>query len=79
MDGFILAHGDVKSPIDFPVGLEIFPILPESDCQPGKVGGAKCGGFGHFGPDYRHAQQVSLKLHEQVVGGAPPSTRSSRM
>ena len=38
---------------------------------------AERGGLQHLRPHDRHAEQVGLELHQQVVRGAPPSTRSS--
>ena len=42
--------------------------LPEIDGQARQVGGSERGRFGYSWADYRHAENVGLKLHEAVVG-----------
>ena len=44
-------------------------VRPEPDGQAGRVGGAERGGLGHHRAADRHAQDVGLELHGQVVGG----------
>src|SRR5919197_4331124 len=50
-----------------PVVADVVLAGPEPGRQTGRVGGAERRGLGHRGPDDRHAEDVGLELHEQVV------------
>src|SRR5215469_8957542 len=52
-----------------PVGAQLVGGGPEAGGQAGRVGGAERGGLGDDGPADRHAEDVRLQLHAQVVGG----------
>ena len=43
--------------------------VPEADRQPGEVRGAERRRLGHLRPHDRHAEQVGLKLHQQLLAG----------
>ena len=42
-------------------------VLPVADREPGEIAGAERRGLEHLGPHDRHAEQVGLELHQQVV------------
>ena len=57
--------------------LEFVQAGPEPHGQPGRVRRTQRGGLGDPRPRHRHAQDVGLELHQQVVGTMPPSTCSA--
>src|SRR4051794_31167726 len=50
-----------------PVVADVVLAGPEPGRQAGRVGGAERRRLGHRRTDHRHAEQVGLELHEQVV------------
>ena len=61
-------HLRLEAPLRFPPSGNLRATLYYSRGQRCEIGGSQSGGFGDRGPDYRHAQQVRLKLHHQIVG-----------
>lgn len=47
--------------------LQLRHAVPESDAEPGKVGGAESRSLDAVGALHRHADYVALELHEEVV------------
>src|SRR6266545_67388 len=54
-----------------PVGPEVVDLLPEPDGQARRVGRAERRGLRHGRPDHRHAEDVGLELHQEVVVDHP--------
>ena len=62
------AHARLEPAIDLPRLGELRGRFPEADRQAGQERGAEGGGLDDLGPDDRHAEDVGLELHQQVVG-----------
>ncbi len=63
---------DLRLPgaVHLPVGAQACPdVGPEADRQARGVGGAQAGRLGHLGPNDLGAQDVGLKLHQEIVDG----------
>ena len=58
----------LKAPVDLPLQRDFLLVLPEADGEPGEIGGAERGGFRDARPHHRHAEEVGLELHQQIVG-----------
>src|SRR5205085_11850438 len=57
--------------LNLPGLLYLSTIFPKTRCQPREVSSSQRRGFDDPGTDYGHAQNISLKLREQVVGRSP--------
>src|SRR6266542_3370551 len=66
-----LVHPGAPVLVLAPVGPEVVDLLPEPDGQARRVGRAERGGLCHGRPDHRHAEDIGLELHQEVVVDHP--------
>src|SRR5215211_7763163 len=60
-------HRGLPALVLLPVLAQVLLLRPESGRQAGRVGGAERRRLRHLRADHRHAEQVGLELHEQLV------------
>src|SRR3954451_8911010 len=60
-------HARLPALVLGPVLAQILLVTPEARREPGRVRRAERGRLGHLRPDDRHAEEVGLELHEQIV------------
>ena len=65
---YTVFHGRLPGFIDGPVFAQLLRIGPVSDSHTGGIGGAQSRRLRNGRSNYRHVEQISLKLHEQLVG-----------
>ncbi len=69
LGGAVPRHRRLEPTIDSPIGGDVTRVAPVSDRQPGEVRGTERRRLEDFRTNDRDAQEVGLKLHEQIVGG----------
>src|SRR5437764_9125183 len=61
------AHLRLKRAVNGPVLCQFLFAAPEANCQASQVGSAQGGRLGNLWPLHRHAKNIGLELHKQVV------------
>src|SRR5213075_570686 len=65
---FLALHLRLEALLRLPVLRQLVARLPQIDRQAGKVGRAERRGLQHLRPHYRHAEEIGLELHQEIVG-----------
>ena len=66
--GLIAADAGLEHALDPPLIGQLLAVAIHADRQPGQIGGAERGSLGDLRSDHRDAEQVGLKLQQQIIG-----------
>src|SRR5574338_1032876 len=62
----------LEDPVGLPMRRHLVVAAPAAHRQSGEIRGAQGGRFRDPGPRHRHADEIGLKLHQQVVARSAP-------
>jgi hypothetical protein len=66
---FAIGHAGLEATFDAPEAFHFVNSRPDLFGYPCQIRGAEGGGFHINGPDYCFAQDIGLKLHQEIVNG----------